>query len=87
MTGEWGGATSGKNGVWLNAYASYLKTNDITDNFFWCVNPNSGDTGGLLLDDWKTPDTNKLTILANLVPNPTDVLNAIKSTENLSAQE
>jgi endoglucanase len=78
VTGEWGGSTQGKNGIWLNAYINYLKSNDITDNFFWCVNPNSGDTGGLLLDDWKTPDSNKLTLLANLVPNPTNVLDAIK---------
>lgn len=67
VTGEWGGSTAGKNGVWLNAYMSYLKSNDITDNFFWCVNPNSGDTGGLLLDDWVSPDTNKLSLLAKLV--------------------
>jgi endoglucanase len=78
VTGEWGGSTSGKNGVWLNAYASYLKTNDITDNFIWCVNPNSGDTGGLLLNDWMTPDTNKLAVLAKLVENPTNLLDIIK---------
>lgn len=78
VTGEWGGSTQGKNGIWLNAYASYLKSNDITDNFVWCLNPNSGDTGGLLLNDWVTPDTAKLSILANLVPNPTNVLEAVK---------
>lgn len=81
VTGEWGGSTAGKNGVWLNAYMSYLKSNDITDNFFWCVNPNSGDTGGLLLNDWVTPDTNKLSLLAKLVESPTNVLDAIKMSE------
>jgi len=60
---------------------AYLKSNDITDNFFWCVNPNSGDTGGLLLDDWVSPDTNKLSLLAKLVESPTNVLDAIKMSE------
>lgn len=83
VTGEWGGSTSGKNGIWLNAYVGYLKSNDITDNFFWCVNPNSGDTGGLLLNDWMTPDSNKLAALAKLVSNPTNVLDVIKGEANL----
>ena len=30
---------------------------------FWCINPNSGDTGGLLLDDWRTWDETKYALL------------------------
>jgi endoglucanase len=30
---------------------------------FWVLNPNSGDTGGLLLDDWKTWDEQKYALL------------------------
>jgi hypothetical protein len=30
---------------------------------FWCVNPNSGDTGGLYKDDWRTIDEDKLSYL------------------------
>jgi endoglucanase len=30
---------------------------------FWVLNPNSGDTGGLLLDDWKTWDEAKYALL------------------------
>jgi len=56
VVGEWGGSLAGKNGVWMNAFVDYLIARDITDNFFWCVNPNSGDTGGLLENDWITPD-------------------------------
>ena len=67
---------------WLNAYAGYLKSTGMTDNFFWCVNPNSGDTGGLLLNDWVTPDTVKLGILSNVVPNPSNVFNLINSNCN-----
>lgn len=33
---------------------------------YWCYNPNSGDTGGLVQDDWITPQTVKLNLLANL---------------------
>lgn len=31
-----------------------------------CLNPNAGDTGGLLLDDWATPNAGKLAMLAPL---------------------
>lgn len=51
----------------------------MTDNFFWCVNPNSGDTGGLLNYDWMTPDTKKLEFLATLVSNPTKIVNSVES--------
>lgn len=70
VIGEWGGTTSGNNGVWLSALASYLQSKGMTDQFWWCLNPNSGDTGGLLLDDWTSPDTAKLNLLASLVPSP-----------------
>lgn len=76
VVGEWGGSTDGQNGVWLNAFVNYLKAKDMTDNFFWCVNPNSGDTGGLLNYDWMTPDNKKLEFLAKLVPNPTKIINS-----------
>jgi len=66
-----GGSLTGANGIWLNAFVDYLKAKDMTDNFFWCLNPDSGDTGGLLEDDWVTPAPGKFELLARLVPNPT----------------
>ena len=30
---------------------------------FWCWNPDSGDTGGILQDDWMTVNQNKLDII------------------------
>ena len=51
----------------------------MTDNFFWCVNPNSGDTGGLLGNDWVTPDIAKVNLLGGLVTNPTNILSLINS--------
>ena len=46
----------------------------MTDSFFWCINPNSGDTGGLLLGDWVTPDATKLAIVNSALPDPTNIL-------------
>jgi endoglucanase len=71
VTGEWGGHTTGADLTWLNAYISFMNSTDIRDQFFWCLNPDSGDTGGLLLDDWVTPVQDKLDMLAKLMPDPT----------------
>jgi endoglucanase len=71
VIGEWGGVVLGANGAWMNAFANYLISKDTRDNFFWCLNPDSGDTGGLLADDWTTPVTDKLALLARLQPSPT----------------
>jgi len=70
--GEWGGIYSGQDGIWMDAFVAYLKAKDMTDQFFWCLNPDSGDTGGLLLYDWITPETAKLNLLQKLVPSPTN---------------
>jgi len=71
VIGEWGGPYSGNDATWMDALATYLKSKDMTDQFFWCLNPDSGDTGGLLADDWSTPVTAKLSLLAGLVSAPT----------------
>jgi endoglucanase len=72
LIGEWGGwmKPDNKDDVWQNAMGEYFIRNSI-DAFYWCVNPNSGDTGGLLDDDWKTPITKKLELLKKVHPNPT----------------
>jgi hypothetical protein len=38
------------------------------------INPNSGDTGGILADDWVTLNVDKLTILHDLQPAPSKLL-------------
>jgi len=68
VLGEWGGPMEGANGKWMDAFVSYLVKNKTPSQFFWCLNPDSGDTGGLLLDDWKTPSTPKLDLLKKLSP-------------------
>ncbi len=40
-----------------------LLTEERIHHTFWCLNPNSGDTGGLLLDDWTSWDEEKYALL------------------------
>lgn len=64
IIGEWGGKLDGgSNQAWMTALASTIKTHRL-NHFFWAVNPNSGDTGGILLDDWSTVDSAKYAIVA-----------------------
>ncbi|HLP42351.1 MAG TPA: glycoside hydrolase family 5 protein [Fibrobacteria bacterium] len=54
LVGEFGlreaSGSDGKAGIWFDAFLKYMgKDYSWT---FWCLNPNSGDTGGLLKSDW-----------------------------------
>jgi endoglucanase len=51
---------------WLSSMVSYLGGKSL-GFAFWCLNPDSGDTGGLLADDWTTVNQNKLSALAPLL--------------------
>ncbi|MFF3503682.1 cellulase family glycosylhydrolase [Streptomyces sp. NPDC003247] len=56
---------------WLAALVDYLRPTSAygADSFhwtFWSWNPNSGDTGGILKDDWTTVDTVKDGYLASV---------------------
>ena len=63
LMGEWGGfMDGGKNEQWLNLLAGYMNKKNISHTF-WCLNPNSGDTGGLLGNDWKTWDEEKYNLM------------------------
>lgn len=63
LIGEWGGKIdNGKNSKWLG-YMQQLIKNYHLNHTFWCLNANSGDTGGLLKDDFKTWDTEKYNIV------------------------
>lgn len=66
LMGEFGGrsvAKSDPEGIWQNALMGYLKKNGMSYTY-WSWNPNSGDTGGIVKDDWKTFDQAKLDMLA-----------------------
>ncbi|GAA3615267.1 hypothetical protein GCM10022223_34420 [Kineosporia mesophila] len=70
--------------TWLRSLVTYLRptTANGADGFnwsFWSWNPNSGDTGGILNDDWTTINTTKDAYLASIkfplgaIVNPSDV--------------
>jgi endoglucanase len=50
---------------WLEALKVYIQQNKLSWTF-WSLNPNSGDTGGLLLDDWITVHQQKQNILKQI---------------------
>lgn len=51
-----------KDRQWFQALQSYIKSRRLHWTF-WSLNPNSGDTGGLLLDDWTGVHQEKQAIL------------------------
>ncbi|XID92814.1 cellulase family glycosylhydrolase [Paenibacillaceae bacterium WGS1546] len=64
LVGEWGGrlGQDPRQDKWMHALRDLMIEEKI-HHTFWCINPNSGDTGGLLLDDWATWDEAKYTML------------------------
>ena len=65
LVGEFGGRSVGSDpeGVWQRSLLQFLKANRI-GYAYWSWNPDSGDTGGLLKDDWQTLDQAKFDLLA-----------------------
>lgn len=58
LIGEWGGFMTEPNLTWMTHLRKFIKENRI-NHTFWCFNANSGDTGGLVLDDFTTWDEEK----------------------------
>lgn len=65
--GEFGGFYEGEDKVWQDAFVDYLLAKEIRVFFYWALNPNSGDTGGVLLDDWRTVHEGKMALLRRLM--------------------
>ncbi len=61
LLGEFGTTLADpRDGTWLRTLLAYLGTGTDAMSFtFWSWNPNSGDTGGILNDDWTTVNTTK----------------------------
>ncbi len=57
--------------AWLEELLAYLDTNGIGFTF-WTFNPNSGDTGGILNDDWETVDAERYGYLEPYLLGPFD---------------
>ncbi|GIF41863.1 cellulase family glycosylhydrolase [Actinoplanes xinjiangensis] len=64
LIGEWGGrlGQDARQDKWMTALRDLIVEHRLHQTF-WVLNPNSGDTGGLLLDDWKTWDEQKYALL------------------------
>ncbi len=63
--GEFGGRKTdfeSKEGLWQNKLVQYLNQNKISFSY-WSWNPNSGDTGGILKDDWTAVHEDKVEML------------------------
>ena len=76
VIGEWGGRNQAgtKDRIWHDQIKKYFVQNGFAcATFYWSLNPNSGDTKGLLEDDWRTPVRHKLDALAYVCPNPTEM--------------
>lgn len=58
LIGEWGGFMKEPNLKWMT-YMRQLISEKHLNHTFWCYNANSGDTGGLVLDDFQTWDEEK----------------------------
>ena len=59
LIGEWGGhMDAGDNQKWMEILRDYMIKNHI-NHTFWCINPNSGDTGGLMDSTFQNWDAAK----------------------------
>jgi endoglucanase len=68
--GEFGGRQvdeTSKEGIWQRKFVDFIGQNDLSFTY-WSWNPNSEDTGGILLDDWRTIDRPKQDLLNRLLP-------------------
>jgi endoglucanase len=77
LLGEFGGRSVGDDpeGVWQRHLMQYLKDHRISYTY-WSWNPDSGDTGGVLADDWTTLHPDKLALLKShqepMAPRPSN---------------
>jgi len=69
FVGEFGGREVGRDtveGRWQRQFADFLGRTGISWTY-WALNPNSGDTGGVLEDDWTTVNRAKMDLLRRLL--------------------
>ena len=69
LVGEFGGREVGLDtveGRWQREFLNYLSRNDVSW-MYWSLNPDSGDTGGILTDDWTHVDEPKLQLVQRAI--------------------
>ncbi len=73
VPGEWGGKYGNggdpKDKIWQDSLKDWFKSKNICNSFYWSWNPNSGDTGGVLQDDWQTIWPDKVRFLQDYFNN------------------
>jgi aryl-phospho-beta-D-glucosidase BglC (GH1 family) len=84
--GEWGGKYGealASDKVWQDKWVDYQISKGICNNFHWSYNPTSGDTGGVVADDWTTVKTGKVANIQRLqnaaICQPTTVTPTLKT--------
>ena len=71
LIGEWGGFMSEPNITWMIYMRQLISTYKL-HHTFWCFNANSGDTGGMVLDDFTTWDEEKYAFVKEVLWNNGD---------------
>ena len=66
LIGEWGGFMEEPNLTWMTYMRQLISENHL-NHTFWCFNANSGDTGGLVLDDFTTWDEEKYSFVKEVL--------------------
>lgn len=66
LIGEWGGYMTEPNLTWMT-HMKRLISKFKLHHTFWCYNANSGDTGGLVLDDFTTWDEQKYSFVKDVL--------------------
>jgi endoglucanase len=68
FVGEFGGRLDdNREIIWMREFLKYIQKKNLSFAF-WSWNPNSEDTGGILLDDWKNVDLPKQQLISQLLP-------------------
>jgi len=70
--GRYGNGGDPKDRTWQDALINYMDSKGMTDFFYWSWNPNSGDTGGILQDNWQDVWEDKIALLAQLMDGSTN---------------
>jgi endoglucanase len=64
--GRYGHGGDAKDKIWQDTLVDYLIDKGMRSGFYWSWNPNSGDTGGILQDDWTSVWDDKVQLLHRL---------------------
>lgn len=82
FVGELGIKTKGgKDEIWFSKFIDYIKEQKLHYTF-WALNPNSGDTGGILDNDWGTVVQWKMDYLQPILYDPIPNCSAVLSVAN-----